>query len=356
MPQAEIAIAPMYSATVWTDPALYATHFGGVVRHGAFLQALRRRAAGDHSVVPFEMDQALLETREPELEPIRDLVLGHRLAQLRAAEAEIASQSARLTDAEKRLASKSSKAAAHSIRMAKQKICAARLRKDILAAGAPQSELGRMFPGHFVPLLAMQDGGLGVMPMRYKCRPAHVERRMAPLLESPHHARRDELEGRWQREFGRTHGVIAVESFFESVSLHRLRQRELAPGEGLSALELEFFPAPAQTLYVPCLWSHWQRPGQPDLHSFAMVIDEAPPEVWEAGQEWCPIAIKRENVAAWLAPDPSDLAASYAILDDGPAVRFDHLPSSADRERQARSAPIKIINLWKPSAAEAFAA
>ncbi|KQP19347.1 hypothetical protein ASF45_25020 [Pseudorhodoferax sp. Leaf265] len=284
------------------------------------------------------------------------MVMSHRLAQLRAAEAEIVSQSARLADAQQRLGSKPSKAASHSIRIAKQKICAARRRREVLVEGADQSQLGRMFPGHFVPLLTLQEGKLEVKPMRYKCRPAHIERRMAALLESPHHARRDKLEGLWQREFGHTHGVIAVESFFESVSLHRLRQRTLVAGEGLSALELEFFPVPEQTLYVPCLWSHWQRPGQEDLHSFAMIIDQAPPEIRAAGQDWCPVAIKRDNVAQWLAPDPSNLAASYAILDDRPAFHFQNLPSSAYRERQARPAPTKIINLWKPSGAAALAA
>lgn len=339
----------MYSATVWTDPKLYASHFRGLVRQNAFLTCFGRRAAGERVVIPWEVDQAYLETTEPEFEPARNLVMGHRLAQIRAAEAEIASQSARLVDAEQRLAIQPSKAAGHSTRMAKQKIAAAERRRDSLIRGAEQSHLGRMFPGSFVPVVTMQGGQVVVEPMRYQCRPSHIERRMENLLDSPHHARRDSLEGRWQREFGRTHAVIAVESFFESVSLHRLHNRKLAKGDDITALEHEFLPQPRQTLCVACLWSHWQRPGQPDLHSFAMIVDRAPPEVVEVGQEWCPVAIKDENIHAWLNPDSSDLAGCQAILDDRPTARFQSFPSSLERERLARPAPVKIINLWKPS-------
>lgn len=339
----------MYSATVWTDPQLYASQLGGVVDYEAFFRMFQQRAAGRSVLVPFEMDQAFLEKLGPDLEPIRDLVSAYRLAQLRAADGEIASQSARLADAQQRLAHMPSKALSHSVRVAKQKISAAQRRRTLLTRGADQPLLGRMFPSHFVPFFTLQHGELVVKPMRYKCRPAHVERRMATLLENPHHAQRRDLEGRWRSEFGQTHGVIAVESLFESVPLHRLRQRPLLAGEGLSTLELQFFPIPGQTLYAPCLWSHWQRPGQPDLDSFAMIIDRAPPEVQATGQEWCPVFIKREHVVAWLDPDPSNLGACHAILDDRPDICFEHLPSSEEKERLARPAPTKILNLWKPS-------
>lgn len=81
--------------------------------------------------------------------------------------------------------------------------------------------------------------------------------------------------------------------------------------------------------------------------SFATIVDKAPPEVQAAGQDICPVVIKQENVGAWLNPDPTDFAASLAILEDRPAVSYEHFPSSAERERLARPAPAKIINLWK---------
>jgi hypothetical protein len=93
------------------------------------------------------------------------------------------------------------------------------------------------------------------------------------------------------------------------------------------------------------------------LLSFATIIESAPAEVQAAGQDVCPVVIKQENVNAWLNPDPTDLAASFAILEDRPAVSYEHFPSSAERERLARPAPAKISNLWKPPAiAEVLAA
>lgn len=347
----------MYSATVWTDPKLYASHFHAAIGLDAFFHSFQRRAEGDRVIVPTEVDQAFLESREPEFEPIRNLAMGHRLEQIRAADEEIASRSARLIDAERQLEMKRAKAAGHSSCRTSYKITQARRRREALVQGVEQFEVGRMFPGSFVPIVTMQDARMVVRPMRYQCRPAHVERRMENMLESPHHARKDRLEGRWQREFGHTHGVIAVESFFEAVALHRLRNRELAKGEGLAALELEFLPCPRQTLYVACLWSHWQRPGEPDLLSFATIVDRAPDEVQAAGQDLCPVVIKRENVLAWLNPDPDNLAASYDVLDDRPTISYEHFPSSAERARRARPAPTNSVNLLRPSTAdEAIAA
>jgi hypothetical protein len=35
-----------------------------------------------------------------------------------------------------------------------------------------------------------------------------------------------------------------------------------------------------------------------------------------AGRDRCIVPIKSENINAWLNPDPADLSAQYAILDD----------------------------------------
>jgi len=52
------------------------------------------------------------------------------------------------------------------------------------------------------------------------------------------------------------------------------------------------------------------------MSSLAAITDEAPPEVaGAAGHDRCIIPIKPENLDAWLSP-ASNLAESYAILDD----------------------------------------
>ncbi len=61
-----------------------------------------------------------------------------------------------------------------------------------------------------------------------------------------------------------------------------------------------------------------------DLFSFAAITDEPLPEVAAAGHDRCIIPIKNECLDAWLSPDPNNLAAMYAILDDRPRPYYEH--------------------------------
>ena len=64
--------------------------------------------------------------------------------------------------------------------------------------------------------------------------------------------------------------------------------------------------------------------GKGELLSFAAITDEPPPEVAATGHDRCVVPIKPENVDAWLFPDPKDLAASYAVLDDRQRPYYEH--------------------------------
>ena len=97
-----------------------------------------------------------------------------------------------------------------------------------------------------------------------------------------------------------------------------------ADGEAVQNLVLEFRPKPTQDMLVACLWSKWTGPGEPDLLSFAAITDEPPEEVAAAGHDRCIVPIRPENVDAWLNPDPRDLAALHAILDDRERPYYEH--------------------------------
>ncbi len=86
---------------------------------------------------------------------------------------------------------------------------------------------------------------------------------------------------------------------------------------------LEFRPQPKQEMLVACLWSHWEE-GEEELNSFAAITDEPSPEIAAAGHDRCIIPIKPENVDAWLNPDPKNLEAQYAILDDRARPYYEH--------------------------------
>jgi len=120
-------------------------------------------------------------------------------------------------------------------------------------------------------------------------------------------ARRDNLEGFWGGLFGHSHGVMVAERFYKNVEGPDGRNRVL-----------EFVPRTAEPMLIACLWSHWRDPTgvEPDLLSFAAITDEPEPEVAAAGHDRTIINIKPEHLDAWLNPDPTNLAALYAIFDD----------------------------------------
>ena len=139
-----------------------------------------------------------------------------------------------------------------------------------------------------------------------------------------YNARRDNLEGFWKGLFGYTHGIVVINAFYENVNRHRVEGRELGVDEAVENIVLEFKPRPTQDMLVACLWSRWTAPGEPDLMSFAAITDEPPAEVAAAGHDRCIIPIRPENIDGWLNPDPLNLAAQHAILDDRPRPFYEH--------------------------------
>ena len=138
-------------------------------------------------------------------------------------------------------------------------------------------------------------------------------------------ARRDSLEKFWKELWGYRHGIIVANAFYENVNKHRAEARELREGEAVENVVLEFKPRPTQDMLLACLWSDWKSRGkEPDLLSFALITDEPPEEVAAAGHDRCVIPIKPEHVDAWLSPNPNNLDAIQAILDDRARPFYEH--------------------------------
>ncbi len=143
--------------------------------------------------------------------------------------------------------------------------------------------------------------------MRYQCRPEGKPAFYDTKYPGTYNARRDNLEGFWKAQFGHTHGLMIVETFYENVE-----------GENGKNKVLQFTPKDRGPMYVACLWSRWTDPKdvEPELLSFAAITDEPEPEVAAAGHDRTIINIKPEHIDAWLNPDPGNLEALYAIFDD----------------------------------------
>ena len=163
------------------------------------------------------------------------------------------------------------------------------------------------------------EGGKVLLPMRYPCCPAGKPAHYDVKYPGTYSARGDNLEGFRKGQFGHTLGVMRVDRFYENV--------ERLDDDGTPRnVVLEFAPADGRAMIVACLWSLWTDPkGQaPDLLSFAAITDEPPPEVAAAGHDRCIIPIRPEHVDAWLHPDPANLQALYAILDDRERPFYEH--------------------------------
>lgn len=275
----------------------------------ARLYGIRQSDAGIR--IPKAMDAAFAAPADPAERAIKALIDAFDARQATAWEQQLFGQRRRLADAERALQTKATKAAAEHRRIAGDKVQwllgkLADLRRSTLL---PRDS--RIFPGWYAPLIVSERGQRAALPMRYQCRPAGKPASYDRRYPGTYNARRNNLEGFWRGQFGRTHGLLAVERFFENVSR-----------DGRNVV-LEFAPADQQPMLVACLWSRWTGP-EGELLSFAAITDEPPPEVAAAGHDRCIIPIKPEHVDAWLNPDPHDLAASHAILDDRQRPYYEH--------------------------------
>jgi putative SOS response-associated peptidase YedK len=314
-----------YSAQIEANYRRYIRQFGAGMSIEDFTQLYLGLVDGSSKMrTPKAMDAAFLESPSEDTAVIRDLVEQHDAAKVSALEQEIFKQKKRLADAERTLQSKVTKAATESKRIAADKIDNAMHRLDDIKRTELLPSDSRIFPLHYAPVLVMENGRRVVKPMRYGCRIAGKPANYDVKFPGTYNARRDNLKRFWKPCFGYTHGIMLVDVFYENVSKAKMEGRELAEGEKDENVVLEFRPDTGGQMLVACLWSRWTAPGESDLLSFAAITDEPPVEIAAAGHDRCIIPIKEDHVAAWLNPNPNDLASLYAILDDKERPYYEH--------------------------------
>jgi putative SOS response-associated peptidase YedK len=313
-----------YSAQVWADYRRYVRQFGAELDFREFCDLFWRRASDSKIKMPKAMEAAFNEPGNEAHPQIKAAIDAFASAQTIKLEQDLFKQRKRLADAQRTLQSKPTQAAEQSQRVAAAKIEWTMGKLADLRRTELQESDSRIFPGHYVPVMVVEDGRRVVKPMRYQCRPAGKPAWHDTKFPGTYNARRDKLEGFWRGLFGRTHAIVVVNAFYENVDRHRVEGRELGAGEAARNMVLEFRPRPAQDMLVACLWSRWTAPGAAELLSFAAITDEPPAEVAAAGHDRCIIPLRPEHVDAWLNPDPGDLAAQYALLDDRARPFYEH--------------------------------
>lgn len=150
---------------------------------------------------------------------------------------------------------------------------------------------GKVFPGSFSPIVIEQNQEILVVPMRYRVRPAGSLDEV-PSKYNVFNARRDSLLKRktWSSLIGHNHGIFVMNKFYEWVEDENSKKKLVG-----------FHPTKDDLMYVPCLYDKWidNMSGQ-YFYSFAVITDEPPKEVEEAGHDRCPIHLPKESIKDWL--------------------------------------------------------
>lgn len=303
-----------YSAQIEADYKRFVREYGAIMSLDDFTQMVVEYFDNPKMRVPKAMTTPFLESPETDeerkiAEVIRARIAADEIALLQ----ELGKQTERLEKAQQALAVKVTKKATEDVRIATNKIASIKGKLEELKSAELTPRDSRIFPGWYAPVMVMENGRRVVKPMRYQCRPAGKPAFYDTEFPGTYNARRDNLRGFWKGQYGHTHGLVLVDAFYENVT-----------GPAGEKIVLEFRTDPPQTLLVACLWSHWTKPGEKDLLSFAIITNDPPPDILEAGHDRCPVPIKQEHIDAWLNPGSRDLPTMDTILDDRPDLYYQH--------------------------------
>lgn len=239
-------------------------------------------------------------------------------------ESELFKQKKRLADAERSLKVKETERAREEARIAQNKIGAALNRLSDLKRTEPLERDRRIFPLYYAPVVVGEGDRRWIRPMRYTCRlpgkPASYDVR----YPGTYNARRDNLGGFWKALYGHHHAILVITSFFENVASNLYEKRDLKPGEKPGNLVLHFDPRPPTEMLVACLWARWTGKDEPELHSFAAITDEPPPEIAAAGHNRCVIPIRRKHLEEWLRPEGVSPERLEELLSDRERPFYEH--------------------------------
>jgi hypothetical protein len=159
-----------YSAQIEADYKKYVKMFGAHMSIREFAKLCWERAEGSKAKIPKAMDDAFSNPQSDEEKEIKALIDRYNAEQVTKLERELFKQRTRLADTERSLQSKVTKAATESRRIATDKIEWTRGKLDDIQRTTPRLSDSCIFPGHYAPVLLMENGQRVIKPMRYQCR------------------------------------------------------------------------------------------------------------------------------------------------------------------------------------------
>jgi putative SOS response-associated peptidase YedK len=306
-----------YSAQCWQAYRDYVREFGAIVDIHEFAQIYGYRKLTRKTKIPKGMDQNFIDPQSDLETQIKELIEEWNAEQLGSLEQELFKQVKRRNDAERALQLKTTKKSQEDLRISTNKIEQIKEKiADVKRVVPDPVKDNRIFPLGYTPILISENGKRVVRPMRYLLRPpgAPPSYDFDKNRNGTYNARRDNLTKFWRKQFGYTHGLMVVDTFYENVM----------GTDGQNQI-LQFKPRTGEPMLVPVLWAHWNgRPGEESLYSFAAITDDPEDEILAAGHDRCIINIKPEHIDGWLNPDPNNLDALFAIFDDKRHPYYEH--------------------------------
>jgi putative SOS response-associated peptidase YedK len=313
-----------FSALVRQDLQWLVKRYGAEIAWEMFEELFRQRLDDPDIQFSRALDVYLLRMQDERARPSQAYIERYRAQQAHVWEQELFKQRERLMDAQRKLQAKETKAARNDERIATGKVAALTAKLTGLRSDQIAPIDARIFPRKYVPVVTGEGDRLLIRPMRYLCRLPGKPSSYDQKFDGTYNARRDNLNGFWSSLYGRNHGIVVIDSFFENVPRHLYEKRALAAGERATSVVLNFNPGSGEPMAVACLWSHWTGEGEPALDSFAAITDEPPPEVLATGHTRCVISLKEENVREWLAPARVARGRLEEILSDREAPVYEH--------------------------------
>ncbi|MEJ0008889.1 MAG: hypothetical protein WDM77_21620 [Steroidobacteraceae bacterium] len=208
-----------YSALVTADWKAFLRETGVQMGLPEFHELMTRRltdASGFRLPRGFDLEFSRPQTADEHA--IKALNDQYRKAQVMKLETEMFAQRKRLADAERNLPVKETTAAAESKRIAASKIQQVLGKLVLLKDDKPHSNDYRIFPKSYVPIVVVRDGQKVMVPARYLLRQPGAPAFMDEKLSGNYNARRDNLTKFWRNQFGGTHALMVIDSFYENVT------------------------------------------------------------------------------------------------------------------------------------------
>jgi putative SOS response-associated peptidase YedK len=282
------------------------------------IEEIFRRRHTENIRIPRGFERNFDHPQTPEELRIREMIDQQRAAATTKYEQEVFTQKKRLGDAQRKLKVKETRTARNEERIATSKIDTALEKLALLKGTQWHEDDDRIFPMSYGPIVVEVEGRRWVRLARYHLRqpgkPASIDRQFPGL----YNARRDNIEKFWRSEFGNTHALMLVTSFFENVER-----------DGKNVV-LHFTPNPPQLMWIACLYGEWQDPANGNrLLSFAAITDEPPQEVRAAGHDRMIVNIQPGCADAWLTPANRSSSELQDLLSDRQRPYYEHQVEAA---------------------------